>query len=200
MGENVKMAKPWLAAAIAAALVLGAALGYVARAVPSEATEGISSVAAAAEDARPQKEDARLPEHTEAFPPAGTSRAPGEEDRLKGRDFVRLGEFKALKGTLQRVRGEWILMVDGASYELHLGDHDHRVATGIRLEPEKIAEVTGFVYAQEGAEDIDVALCTVTLDGTEYRFRQDDGTPLWRGRSGGQGAGPGRGQGRQTQR
>lgn len=106
------------------------------------------------------------------------------EARLRGRDFVRLGEFGNISGTLKPDRGEWFLQTEELLYEIHLGDHEHRAKTGIKLEEGKKGEVTGYIYAQEGSEIIDVAVCTIVLDGKEYRFRNDDGTPLWRGRGG----------------
>lgn len=124
--------------------------------------------------------------------PTGDSPAvPGEDARLRGRDFVRLGELKTLSGQLKPVHGEWYLVVDGVDHELHLGDHEHRAKTGIRLEKGKAAVVRGFVYRQEKVRYVDVAVCNITLDGREYRFRNDDGSPLWRGRSAGDGAGEG---------
>ena len=117
-------------------------------------------------------------------------RPPGEAESLKGRDFVRLGEPGSVEGSLKRARGEWFLVAGNETYELHLGDHAHRAATGINLEEGKHAEVTGFIYAREGRDEVDIAVCTILLDGTEYRFREDDGTPLWRGS--GAGLGPGK--------
>lgn len=109
-----------------------------------------------------------------------------EEDRLRGRDIVRLGKLTELTGTLKPEKGEWFVETeDGAVYEIHLGDHKHRAETGIALEKGKTATVSGFLYQQEGNEIIDIAVCTVKLDGKEYRFREDDGTPLWRGSGGG---------------
>ncbi len=117
-------------------------------------------------------------------------RPPGEAENLKGRDFVRLGERGTVEGILRPMRGEWFLAAYDAVYELHLGDHGHRAATDINLEEGKHAEVTGFIYAREGGDEADIAVCTILLGGKEYRFRDDDGAPLWRGS--GSGDGPGR--------
>ncbi len=122
------------------------------------------------------------------------SRGTTELHDLKGRDFVRLGEYQTLTGDIYPDRGEWFLQVDGAAYELHLGDHTHRERTGIRLEEGKAATVSGYVYSQRGVDFIDLAVCTVQMDGEKYRFRQDDGTPMWWG----QGGGDRDGQGLQT--
>lgn len=108
---------------------------------------------------------------------------------LRGRDFVRLGEFTNVSGVLKPERGEWFLVSGGDIYEIHLGDHEHRARTGISLAEGKKAAVAGFLYEQEGASAKDVAVCTIAVDGREYRFREDDGTPLWRGRSSGAGQG-----------
>lgn len=112
--------------------------------------------------------------------------------RLQGRDFVTLGELKTVTGILSQDRGEWFLETEGVLQELHLGDHDHRAATGIRLESGKQAEVTGFAYRQQGSDIVDIAVCSITLDGQEYQFRTEDGTPLWRGSGGGDKRGGGR--------
>ncbi len=104
------------------------------------------------------------------------------ELRLRGRDFVRLGELGSVSGTLKMDKGEWFLLTDDNIYEIHLGDHEHREKTGIKLEEGKVAEVTGFIYAQEDAAYIDIAVCTIKLNDNKYRFREDDGTPLWQGR------------------
>lgn len=112
--------------------------------------------------------------------------------RLQGRDFVTMGELETVTGTLSRERGEWFLAAGGVLHELHLGDHDHRAATGIRLEAGKQAEVTGFAYRQQGSDIVDIAVCSITLDGQEYQFRTEDGTPLWRGSGGGDKRGGGR--------
>ncbi len=111
----------------------------------------------------------------------------GEE--LRGRDFVRLGTLITVTGTLKPERGEWFLISGDKVYEIHLGDHEHRAKTGIKLAEGRAASVKGFMYKQEGVDEIDIAVCTVIVDGKEYRFRENDGTPLWRGQSSGEGAG-----------
>jgi hypothetical protein len=101
--------------------------------------------------------------------------------QLRGRDFVRLGELGTVTGTLKPDKGEWFLHTEENIYEIHLGDHEHRAKTGIKLEEGKTAQATGFIYTQEGSETIDISVCTIVLDEKEYRFREDDGTPLWQG-------------------
>ncbi len=123
------------------------------------------------------------------------NRGTTELQDLKGRDFVELGEFQTLRGNIYPDRGEWFLQTGDSAYELHLGDHTHRERTGIRLEEGKTATVSGYVYSQRGADFIDLAVCTVQMDGEKYRFRQDDGTPMWWGQGGGDRDGQGIGSG-----
>ncbi len=104
------------------------------------------------------------------------------EASLRGRDFVRLGEIDTFSGIVTEIKGEWCLITADAKYELHLGDHNHREKTGIKLSEHAEIKVTGFVYSQEEIEIADIAVCIIIMDGKEYRFRDDDGTPLWQGR------------------
>lgn len=104
------------------------------------------------------------------------------DDALRGRDFVRLGQKDTLSGTVTQIKGEWYLITPEKKYELHLGDHNHRKRIGIQLSENAEIKVTGFVYHQENQKIIDIAVCTLILEGKEYRFRDDDGTPLWQGR------------------
>ncbi len=77
------------------------------------------------------------------------------EPRLTGRDFVQLGEVQMISGSLKYMDGEWFVQTDTELYEIHLGDHDHRVNIGIELKVEEEVFVYGFVY------DDDVAVVSV---------------------------------------
>ncbi len=95
---------------------------------------------------------------------------------LSGKDFVRLGKMGTLTGNLMEDNEEWYLKTqNGTIHDLHFGNHDHRAKTGIKLKVGKQATVTGFIY-----ED-NLTVCTINIDGQTYRFREDDGTPLWAG-------------------
>jgi len=120
-----------------------------------------------------------------------------EAEKLKGSYFVERGELTTVRGTLRLQRGEWYLDSDDILHELHFGDQEYRARTGIRLQQGEPATVRGFLYAQEGADILDIAVCAVAMDGESYRFRNDDGSPLWRGQSSetGEGAGAGQQQG-----
>ncbi len=125
---------------------------------------------------------------------AGREHAEGRAE-LTGRDFVELGKLTTLKGILKSDRNEWLLVSGGSSYEIHLGDHSHRAETGIRLTEGYTAHVKGFLYEQEGKDIGDIAVCSIVIDNVEYRFRDDNGNPLWAGQHGGEGRGGGHGRG-----
>jgi hypothetical protein len=104
-----------------------------------------------------------------------------ESATLRGKDFVELGDFGTRTGKLKSEKGEWFLEVADRIYEIHLGDHTHRKNIGIQLNEGKEVTVTGFIYRQANSKMIDIAVCTILDSEKEYRFREDDGTPLWRG-------------------
>lgn len=114
-----------------------------------------------------------------------------EVRRPRGRDIVQSGELKQLQGTLSQAGGEWFLKVGEDEYELHMGNHEYRAKINIPLETGKEATVNGFVLEK------DVAVTTILIDRQLYRFREDDGKPLWAGMAGGTGSGKEGGRGRE---
>ena len=99
--------------------------------------------------------------------------------KLSGRDYVSMGKLGALSGTLFEKDGEWFLRSINSTYELHIGNHTYRDETGINLKADKQVDITGFIY-----ED-NVSVCVINIDNKEYRFRTDDGSPMWAGRGNG---------------
>jgi hypothetical protein len=99
--------------------------------------------------------------------------------KLYGRDFVSMGTLGALSGVLFEENDEWYLKSNNSTYALHIGNHSYRKETGIDLKADKRIDVTGFIYKN------DVSVCTIKIDGKEYRFRNDDGSPKWAGRGNG---------------
>ena len=96
--------------------------------------------------------------------------------KLYGRDYVSMGTLGALSGVLFEENDEWYLKSNNTTYALHIGNHSYREETGIDLKADKNIDVTGFIHKN------DVSVCTITMDGNEYRFRDDDGRPKWAGR------------------
>lgn len=106
---------------------------------------------------------------------------------LRGRDLVRLGIRETVTGTLASMEGEWFLESEDGVYELHFGDHRHRAETGVVLEEGIEATVFGFILEDAPGDYSDLAVCSMVINGEVFRFREDDGTPLWRGQGGGGG-------------
>jgi len=106
---------------------------------------------------------------------------------LRGRDFVRLGGAGTVTGTMTSIEGEWFLEAGDEVYELHFGDHRHRAETGISLEEGIEAAVFGFILEGTSGLSSDIAVCSIVIDGEVFRFREEDGTPLWRGQGDGRG-------------
>lgn len=104
--------------------------------------------------------------------PIGTK---AEEKTLSGKDFVTLGKQGTVSGSLLEQAGEWYVKDQNAVYGIHMGNRDFQAKTGIPLKNGKNAIVTGFIYGK------DIAVCTITIDHKKFRFRADDGSPLWAG-------------------
>ena len=96
-----------------------------------------------------------------------------------GRDVVSTGKLGSLSGALFEKDGEWYLQSNNSTYELHIGNHNYRDEIGIDLQKDENVDVTGFVDKE------DVSVVTIKIDGKEYRFREDDGRPMWAGRGNG---------------
>lgn len=106
--------------------------------------------------------------------------------RLKGRDIVRLGKPKTLKGILVRQGNEWTLKVDETVYEIHMGPAEFRTQKGFTLTEGEEATVSGFLYGK------DMAVTLMETNGKSIVLRDDTGHPLWAGTSYGRGSGRGR--------
>ncbi len=100
------------------------------------------------------------------------------EERLTGRDFIRLGELAEITGTLFYEDGEWFAEADDIIYEIHLGDHDYREEIGLDLQEGQEALVSGYLYQD------DLAVVCISVEGVDYVLREEDGTPMWAGRYG----------------
>lgn len=96
-----------------------------------------------------------------------------EEDRLTGRDFVKLGERRMVEGQLFYEDDEWFLQTEEMVYEVHMGDHDYREKIGLLLEDGQEASIYGFIYHD------DMAVISITVEKETYLLRTEEGTPLW---------------------
>jgi len=97
-------------------------------------------------------------------------------DKIRGRDIANNAPLTTISGVLEEKDAEWYLKSGSTTYSLHIGNHEYRDSTGIKLEPGKNASVKGFT------KNTDVAVASITMDNQEYRFRDDNGRPLWAGK------------------
>jgi hypothetical protein len=106
-----------------------------------------------------------------------------------GRGVVEAGELLSLVGRLESRDSVWTLNQEGSRRVLHLGNARYVESTGIHLRDGAEVEVRGFADGRE------VAVVSIAIDGQDFRFRSDDGVPLWAGQGrrtaggGGNGAG-----------
>ena len=97
-------------------------------------------------------------------------------DTLDGRSLAVQGTLETMSGTLTYQSGEWYLESGEESYLLHFGNKVYLEETGIELAEGGECTVRGFISGDEGA------VMEVTMQGETYRFRAEDGMPLWAGR------------------
>jgi hypothetical protein len=102
------------------------------------------------------------------------------QEEITGRLVVEQGTQGVLEGVLVLNGTEWELRTPQALFEIHLGQLGHDGTSISGLEDGAAASVTGYIY---GAH---ISPITLEADGTEYRFRDEDGSPLWAGTRQGQ--------------
>ncbi len=97
-------------------------------------------------------------------------------ESLSGRDIVERGAKVSLSGILIDEGGEWSLKVAERIYAVHLGNYQVLYPEGLALADGLRASVSGFLVGE------DLSAVSLSVDGADYRFRGEDGTPLWAGR------------------
>jgi len=96
--------------------------------------------------------------------------------------------IESFAGTLVSDGTEWYLETDQGTTPIHLGNSAFVESTGLALEDGDAVELEGIV------EEDGIAVVTLTVRGEEFRFRGEDGRPLWAGQGnrqaqGGEGSG-----------
>ena len=119
-----------------------------------------------------------------------------QDQPMRSREIVENGTFVEVTGNLRQMGGEWFLAVDQVLHQLYTAPLLYREEWGVTMEEHKEATVTGFFYSPDGDPAGVIAVSTITLDGKEFRFRDDEGTPRWRGRGAGTTPGDGTRSGR----
>jgi hypothetical protein len=77
-----------------------------------------------------------------------------DEERLTGRELVKVGELKGVSGTLKSEAGEWFVETGSGLVEIHLGNHEYREKLGISLEDGDQVTVNGFMKGKDMAVTI----------------------------------------------
>jgi len=119
-----------------------------------------------------------------------------QDQPMRSREIIEKGTFVEVTGSLRLMGGEWFLSVDQVLYQLYTAPLEFRMEWDFTMEEHKQVAVTGFYYSQDGDPAGVIAVSTITMDGKEFRFREDDGTPRWRGRGAGTTPGDGTRSGR----
>lgn len=109
------------------------------------------------------------------------------QDGQRSREIITSGVQMTLSGSLKPVGGRWFIAVENVLHEIILGHPDYIESEGVSLEEGKEVVVNGYFHAEADEATGVMAVCTLEMDGRKYRFREDDGTPLWGGRGTGAG-------------
>ena len=86
------------------------------------------------------------------------------------------GEVVTISGTLLEGDDHWTLDTESGVYQLGFGRPDYLNSTGMVLAEGAAAEIRGFIE-----EDGEISVVTCGIDGQQYTFRTEEGTPLWAG-------------------
>lgn len=97
-------------------------------------------------------------------------------DSLRGRDVAEKGKIDSVKGTLELNDGEWYVKASGDKYLIHIGPDFYRDEIKLQLKSGKAVIVTGYMYQKS------IAPQTISYNGKIYRFRDNNGVPMWSGR------------------
>lgn len=119
-----------------------------------------------------------------------------QDQPMRSREIIDNGTFVEISGNLRHMGREWFLAVDHVLHSLYTAPAELREEWGIPMEEHKKVTVTGFYYSPDGDPAGVIAVSKITLDGKEFRLREDDGTPRWRGRGAGTTPGDGTRSGR----
>ena len=104
---------------------------------------------------------------------------------MRSRQIIENGTMVEVTGMLKKMGGGWFIAVDQALHQLYTAPSEFKEQRNISLKEGEHAVITGFYHAEEGEVTGIIAVCTITMNGNEIRFREDDGTPKWRGRGSG---------------
>jgi hypothetical protein len=93
------------------------------------------------------------------------------ENRMRKNDD--LGTAATVKGSLVSLDTEWYLKSGGSTYELHFGNRRYLESTGMVPLEGASCTVQGFLYGHE------LVVSEIEMEGKTFRFRDEEGIPLW---------------------
>jgi hypothetical protein len=98
-----------------------------------------------------------------------------ESEEIKGKDIASKGFLTDLSGTLKYEGGEWYLVSDEGSFQIHLGPKSYLDSINFKLTEGDQAEIKGFVLEDH------IAPCKITTAGKSIELRDENGRPAWAG-------------------
>lgn len=104
---------------------------------------------------------------------------------MRSRRIIDEGVWITAEGTVRKMGGGWFIAVENVLHQLYLAPETYKIEKGFDIEEGAPAMIQGYFLSEEDEVTGVIAVCTIFLDGKEYRFREDDGTPMWRGRGSG---------------
>ncbi len=98
-----------------------------------------------------------------------------DSDEPDGRTVAEKGIRGSVSGVLVYEKSEWYLKDGNKTYDLHLGLYGHDETKTGSLGEGDSATVEGFILENH------IAPVTLVSNGKTYRFRSENGSPLWAG-------------------
>ncbi|MGL1892325.1 MAG: hypothetical protein OCD02_11905 [Spirochaetaceae bacterium] len=102
-------------------------------------------------------------------------------DSYTGRELADSGEIKTISGTLNIINGESYIKSSYTLYQLHMGPEEYMEQINYAPDLETLLTVEGFFINEH------IAPITVILNNKKYNFRDNNGSPMWRGSGQGKG-------------
>ena len=121
--------------------------------------------------------------------PQSTEASERQQQLQRSREIVDQGLSIAMDGSLRKLGDRWFLTAEHTLHELLFGLDAFVQELGLTLESGKQVRVTGFYHAPDDDPAGIIVVNSLVMDEQTYRFREEDGTPLWRGRGRGTGTG-----------
>lgn len=110
------------------------------------------------------------------------------EQPMRSREVFEKGSPAEMSGTLRKMGGGWYLAAGNLLHQVYLAPDEYKEEVGLDVVEGEPVTINGYFYAEEGEPTGIIAVTVITVDGKEFRLREDDGRPMWRGRGTGSGS------------